>query len=115
MGRGRATRTHVSIHPQHRRPPRHPFVARVELIDLRSEAHLVAQTKNLSLNGCFVETSEPLPQGSKVRLRILRGSTAVAVSCRVAYSGSEGMGIGFIAFEPGGEVVLDKWIASLRE
>lgn len=100
---------------QHRRPPRHCFVARVELIDLDSEARLVAQTSNLNLNGCFVETSTPFPAGSKVRLRILHGSMAIAAVCRVAYSEPRGMGIGFIKLEPGGEVILDKWITSLRK
>ena len=99
----------------HPRAPRHPFAARIEIIDIETGARLVAQTRNLNLNGCFIATSSSLPVGSKIRAIVSRGGEVVAALCKVAYSGTEGMGIGFMKIEPGGEATLDKWIGRLRE
>jgi len=89
---------------------------RVELIDLESDARLVAQSKNLNLTGCFVETVTPFAKGSKVRRESHAAARRPSLPCarRLIRSRRE-WGSGFIRIEPGGEATLDKWVGSLKE
>lgn len=92
------------------------FLAPIKLTDVQSEKQLAAQTKDLNLFGCFVETMNPFPQGTKVRLRISRAGAHVTALGKVAnLQPNAGMGIAFITIEPNSFPVLDGWLASLRE
>jgi hypothetical protein len=98
------------------RAPRHQFIARIELTDMKSEKHISGQTKDLSLFGCFVETVTPFPEGTKFRLRISRGETHLDAEGRVSYSRpGSGMGIAFTMVEMNSLPVLDNWLADLRK
>lgn len=98
-----------------RAAPRHLFLAPIKLTDVQSEKQLAAQTKDLNLFGCFVETMNPFPQGTKVRLRISRAGAHVTALGKVAnLRPNAGMGIAFITIEPSSFPVLDGWLASLR-
>jgi len=98
------------------RAPRHSFAAAVEVTDLQSEAHLAAHIRDISLFGCFVETAEPFPPGTKLRFRIMRGGATVSGVGRVAFARpGSGMGIHFITVEPAGQPALDNWLANLRD
>jgi hypothetical protein len=91
-------------------------MARIELTDMQSEKHIAGHTKDLSLFGCFAETVDPFPEGTKVRLRISRGETHLVAQGKVTYSrpGSE-MGIAFTTVEPSSLPVLDVWPAGLKK
>jgi hypothetical protein len=66
--------------------------------------------------GCFVETPSPFPEGTKVRLKIVRSGASVSAVGRVAFSRpGQGMGLHFTSVEPASMPVLDKWVANLRE
>jgi hypothetical protein len=94
---------------ERQRAPRHQFIARIELTDMKSEKHL-------SLFGCFVETVIPFPEGTKFRLRISRGETHLDAEGRVTYSRpGSGMGIAFTTVEEKSLPVLDDWLANLRK
>ena len=98
------------------RPPRHQIAVRIELTDIHSGKHISGHTKDLTLFGCFVETVTPLPQGTKVRLKMSRGGTQLVAQGRVTYSRpNSGMGIAFVTIEPSSLPVLDAWLAGLRE
>jgi PilZ domain len=97
------------------RASRYPFAASIELADVRSERLLTARTTNLSLFGCYVCTTEPFPEGTKVSLRILHGGASLAAFGKVVYSKpNSGMGIAFTEIEPSSQAILEKWLASLR-
>ena len=82
---------------------------------MRSERHLTARTTNLSLFGCYVYTTDPIPEGTKVSLRISHGGASLAALGRVVYSKSNsGMGVAFTAIEPPSQAILEKWLESLR-
>lgn len=105
-----------AITKEHHRPPRHLFGANVELIDLQSEAHVTAHLKDISMFGCFVETPNPFPEGTKLRLKIIQSGASVTAVGRVAFSRpGSGMGVHFTSVEPASMPVLDKWVANLRE
>lgn len=75
-----------------------------------------AHTENLSMFGCFVETTTLLPAGTKVRLRISHGGANFTGQGTVVYSRpNAGMGIAFTAIEPSSLTVLDIWLTNLRK
>jgi hypothetical protein len=47
---------------ERRRSPRYPFLAAAELTESTSGVRLKASANDLSLNGCYLETINPLPQ-----------------------------------------------------
>src|SRR2546430_4538934 len=106
-----------------RRPPRStlfPYTtlfrsASIELTDVRSERLLTARTINLSLFGCYVYTSSPFPEDTKVSLRISHGGASFAAFGKVVhFKPNSGMGIAFAEIEPPRQAILEKWLASLR-
>ena len=97
------------------RASRYPFAASIELTDLQSEKLLTARTTNLSLFGCYVSTTSPFAEGTRVSLRISHGGASLATFGKVVFSKpNSGMGIAFTKVEPSGQAILEKWIASLR-
>jgi hypothetical protein len=106
----------VLMQLERHRARRYPFHASIELTNLESETQSKAQTSDLSLFGCHVDTSKPLPAGTKVRIKISHRSENFEAQGRVAYSRrNEGMGIHFANIEPNDQLVLDKWIAERRD
>src|SRR5260370_36541092 len=51
---------------------RHPFAADVEFIDLEAGNAGSGVTSDLSMGGCFVCTSKPLPLNSRVKMKLTR-------------------------------------------
>ena len=98
------------------RARRYPLVANIELTDVQSEAHLTEQTSDLSLFGCHVDAKKLLPKETKVRIRIVHTGTTFIALGKVAYSEeNSGMGFVFTKIEPNHQLVLEKWIAELRD
>jgi hypothetical protein len=82
---------------------------------VRSDRLLSARTTNLSLFGCYVYTTGPLPEGTKVSLRITHGGTSLAALGKVVYSKpNSGMGVAFTTIEPLSQAILENWLVSLR-
>jgi hypothetical protein len=100
----------------HHRARRYSFHASVELTDLQAETQTKEQTSDLSLFGCHVTTLKPLSPGTKVRIKISHRSETLEALGRVAFvRPNAGMGIFFTRIEPHDQLVLDKWIAELRD
>lgn len=98
------------------RARRYPFVAGIEITDVESEVQVNEKTCDLSLFGCGVNTQNPLPAGTRLRIRIVHGGASFVVLGKVAHSGqSERMGIVFTKMEPNQQLILEKWIAETRE
>jgi hypothetical protein len=102
--------------PANHRASRYTFAARIELTDVRSETHITERTRDLSLFGCRVDTLKPFPQGTKVKITIAHRSANFEALGRVAYvRPNAGMGIVFTSIDPNDQLVLEKWIAELRD
>lgn len=100
---------------EHRREPRHPFFATVELLEAESETRVGARTGDLSLHGCYVDTMNPFPAGSKVRVTITHADTTFTAHGAVAHSQPNvGMGISFTVVESEQKRVLMKWLADVH-
>ena len=73
---------------------RYNFGAIAEVIDLDQSDALVSLTRDLSLSGCFVKTTTPYPEGTRVRVRIIHsGGEFVALGNVTANVTATGMGI----------------------
>jgi PilZ domain len=90
-----------------RREPRYPFIASAELLEENSGARMNSRISDLSLNGCYVDTVNPLPDGTLVHLRIFTETRSVEAPATVVYSHAfMGMGMRFREVQPKSEEVL---------
>jgi len=93
---------------------RYPFAADIELIDLESGAHAAGVTSDISLGGCFMCTSKPLPMKARVRVTLSRkGQTVSGLAVVRIVKPRIGMGIEFVDVET--TDVLARWIEQLRQ
>lgn len=94
---------------------RYPFAADALLIDLESGASVNGVTSDLSLGGCFVCTSKPLPINARTRVTLKRKDQSVEALAVVRIVKPRiGMGIEFIDVEAAHNLVLSRWIEQLR-
>ena len=98
------------------RARRYPFVTNIELTDLESETQLVEQMSDLNLFGCHVDARRLLPKGTRVRIRVVHGGATFIALGKVAYAEEDlGMGLAFTKIESNHQLVLERWIAELRD
>ena len=96
---------------ERRRWPRYPFVADAQVRESVSSTVLRARTSDLGANGCYVDTLNPLPPGSVITVQIdHEGQTFVAGGVVAHVQPNMGMGLTFIALEPGCASVLEAWL-----
>jgi PilZ domain len=91
---------------------RTPFVAPVELIDVRTGSRIKARVADLSVHGCYVDTLNPLAVGSDVRLQIQKANETLELLGSVSsqHPGS-GMGLEFEEITPEQRATLKSWLA----
>src|SRR5229473_1147863 len=97
-------------------PPRDELIAAVEVIAAESGARIETRVRDLSQQGCYVDTNKPLPLGTVTDVRITRGTQLFEARGRVVYSRvGKGMGLVFTAIEPEQRGTLATWLAESRE
>ena len=95
---------------------RFPFAAEVELIDMESGKQVDGVTSDISLGGCFVCTSKPLPMNARARMKLVRkGQVLEALVVVRIVKPRIGMGIEFFDLEPHSNELLIAWIDALRQ
>jgi PilZ domain len=96
--------------------PRYEFTAAVEVIAAESGARIETRVRDLSQQGCYVDTEKPLPLGTVTDVRITKGGQLFEARGRVVYSrAGKGMGLVFAAIEPEQRGTLGTWLAESRE
>jgi hypothetical protein len=99
---------------EHRSAPRYPFIAEAEVTEISSDTKLLAKTSDLSLSGCFLDTMNPSPKGTDVRVRISHESTTFTTIGRVVFVlPNMGMGVVFRSVENDELAILQEWISKL--
>ena len=92
--------------------PRFAMVLSAEVVELPRGARLSARTADISRTGCYIDTLNPIPAGSQVRVRITHHEEIFEAVGRVVYlSPGLGMGIAFLTVEPEQHRKLDRWFA----
>src|SRR5512136_2265711 len=95
---------------------RYPFAADAELLDLESGARIVGVTSDISMGGCFVCTSKPLPLKTRLRANFrYKDQSVEALGVVRIVKPRIGMGIEFLDVESPYHEVLSRWIAQLQK
>jgi PilZ domain len=90
------------------------LVASAEVTDLHSGTRLSARISELSVGGCYVDVLTPFPEGTLVKLRIIRDQGVFATNGKVVYSNSNfGMGVAFTDLTSDQRSILETWIAEI--
>jgi hypothetical protein len=101
---------------EQRREPRYPFIASAELLEESSGSRMNLRISDLSLNGCYVDTVNPLPDGTLVQLRIFTETHSFEAPATVIFSHAfMGMGMKFREVQPKSEEVLRLWLPERAE
>ena len=99
-----------------RHDPRVPLIAAVEVTEVATGARLSARTSDLSRSGCYIDTLNPTPSKTVVRVRLTHGNEELELPGRVVYT-SPGLGMG-IRFDenlhPAQLSILDRWLSSTK-
>src|SRR5258708_14538454 len=81
--------------------PRYEFTAAVEVIAAESGARIETRVRDLSQQGCYVDTNKPLPLGTVTAVPITTGTQLFEPRGRVVYSRvGKVMALVFTAIEP---------------
>lgn len=90
---------------------RQPFIATTEVIDIHTGVGSPVRTADLSTGGCYIDTLNPLPLDTTVRLQIQKERATVEFRARVTscHPGS-GMGLVFEGITPEQRSMLAKWL-----
>jgi len=97
-----------------RRAPRYPWIADAEVTETAFRTRLRAQTRDLSIGGCFVNLHNPSLEGAEVGITISHGRTTfTAVGTVVSVVPNMGMDVAFRTVEPSQSAVLREWLAKL--
>lgn len=96
-----------------RRTPRYPFAASIEMREGKSEDKRTARVTGLSLNGCFVQTESPYPEGASLAVKLFTETEFYEGQATVIYQQeNRGMGLMFTDTRPYYLMVLRKWLLS---
>ncbi len=96
--------------------PRYAFTAAVEIVAAEPSQRIKTRVRDLSQQGCYVDTDSPLPLGTAADVRITKGPKSLEAQVRVVYNQPhKGMGLMFAALEAPQRGTLDSWIAESRE
>ena len=73
-----------------------PLILAVEVVEVQSGARLSARTSDVSLTGCYIDTLNPTPTGTVVRVKLNHNGQELDLLARIVYvSPRLGMGIRF--------------------
>jgi hypothetical protein len=96
--------------------PRYAFAAVAEVVAADSGARTNTRVRELSEQGCYADSDNPLPLGTDTEVRITKRARSLQAQARVVYNQpGKGMGLMFTALEPEHRQTLDAWIAESRE
>ena len=96
--------------------PRYEFIAAADVVAAESGARIETRVRDLSQQGCYVDTDNTLPLGTVTDVRITKGSQLFEARARVVYSrATKGMGLLFTTIEPEPLRTLETWLNESRE
>jgi hypothetical protein len=94
--------------------PRFSFIAEAEVAEVGDRPRIFARIAELSSRGCYVDTVNPFPEGTPLRVRIRYGCSACDLQGEVIYTHSGyGMGVRFGEMAAEHRATLDAWLDEL--
>jgi hypothetical protein len=99
---------------EHRRHARFPLAALVEVLDPKSNLQISGRSSDVSLSGCYMDTLNPFPVGTLIRIRLTKEDISFEANAKVIFSQiGMGMGVAFTSAEKDQFRVYQKWIDEL--
>jgi len=100
-----------------RSAPRYPLILSAEVSDKASSAKHTGRTADISTTGCYIDTLNPIPAGSAVRVRLQHENEFFEADARVVYvSPGLGMGLAFApTVAPDQQAVLNRWLQEVAK
>jgi len=96
--------------------PRYAFTAAIEVVAAEPGSQIKRRVRDLSQQGCYVDTDSPLPLGTITDVRISKKAQSLEARARVVYNQpGRGMGLMFTTIQEENLRTLDTWIAESRE
>ena len=115
-GDARVSRSAAQAAADRRANPRYAFHATAEVVATGSGAKSKTRVRDLSQQGCYLDTDSPLPLGTTAKVHMTKSAKSLEVHGRVVYvQQGKGMGLMFTAVKPEHGGTLDVWIAESRE
>lgn len=100
--------------PERRRAPRYRLVADAEIAIPHSSTSFKARTSDLSVLGCFMNTTRSLTPGTEIRLQLTYdGATLDATGAVARSEPSMGFGVVFSKLKPVQQTLLQSWFEGL--
>lgn len=95
-----------------RASPRYPLILSAEVIEQASGTRLSARTSDVSRTGCYIDTLNPVPPGTFVRVLLTHDGGTFDSMAKVIYiSPGLGMGVQFQGPIPPDQLaLLDRWL-----
>jgi hypothetical protein len=98
-----------------RRSPRCSFVVTAEITDENSRT-VIARLRDLNLYGCYIEMTNPPPQGTSITIRVSAGKAGFQARGRVIYlDPNTGSGVEFQGVEPHYQAILEEWLLEAKD
>jgi hypothetical protein len=98
-----------------RSAPRIMLVASVEAEEVTNGISLSARTSDVSVHGCYLDTINPLPPGTRIRVHLTKGyETFHSLGVVVYAHQGMGMGVAFMEISPEARQIVQGWIAELE-
>ncbi len=96
---------------ERRSAPRSSLVLAAEVVELPRGARLSARVSDVSSTGCYIDTLNPIPKNSKVRLRITHHEEVFEALGQIVYvSPGLGMGVKFESAPAEQQDRLARWL-----
>lgn len=101
----------IPMEQERRRSPRFPFIASAQVHADGPGSQLAARISDISASGCYVDTINPLPDGTPVRVKIFNEAKSFEAGATVVYSHTHlGMGLRFHEIPPNSLNALQDWL-----
>jgi hypothetical protein len=101
---------------ERRRAPRYRLAAAVDVVDPLSQAHINGRTSDVSLLGCFINSTYSLPQGTKIQLQLTyEGTTFSALGSVARSEPSMGFGVSFVNLKVAQQELLRGWLTQTKD
>ena len=99
-----------------RSDPRIPLIAAVEVTEVATGTRLDARTSDISRTGCYIDTLNPTPVKTVVRVRLTHAGEELELPARIVYvSPGLGMGVRFDEdLSPAQIACLDRWLSGAK-
>jgi hypothetical protein len=96
---------------ERREARRYAFICTAEFMSVAGGMPISARTSDLSLTGCYIDTLNPFPVGTRILLQLTKNNQRLQFHAEVTSSHrSSGMGVSFDSLTPAQVEIVGSWL-----